>query len=232
MPHSRLRDLRVAFLGWEPVLLAALLLTTHAPAGAQCPASVVQLDFVGGPVATMASLFDSTSATQPARVTFDRTLGRLAISGVSGGRFLLSARVLDRFDVTGVPHGTPVTVNLEFRPFGQATSCTGHGCGAEFTGVVRAGADSLVGDASGEGGGTRVLPPLLSLPVTLIAGSPAEVQFYLVFATGPAGGGTVDAGATWGCVGLPPGARVISCSGGDVTPSRTGSWGALKIRHG
>jgi len=213
-------------------LLLGVTLCVPAPAIAECSASIVTLSWLNGPFSTTASVYDSTDTTPyPAHVTFDRMRLRLSLSGYSYGRYLIAVRVVDRFDLAGVPPGTAVSATLELHTAGQTTSCSGHGCGVEFRASLRAGADSLVGDASGEGPGVRVLPTHLKLPVTLVAGSPLEAQFFMHFATGPAGAGTVDASATWEFSGLPSGVQVLSCSGSDITPVRTGSWGALKIRY-
>jgi len=215
------------------VLVAFALPAAPASAAAGCPASIVTLSYANGPFSTTADVYDSSDATPyyPAHVALDRLRGSLSVGGSSGGRFLVMVRVVDSFDVTGLPPGTPVKTTLELRPTGQATSCNGHGCGATFVGVVRAGTDSVVADMSGEFGWTRSLPALMSLPLTLVAGSPAEAQLAVSYATGPGGGGTIDVSATWGFTGLPPGARVVSCTGGDLTPARGATWGALKIRY-
>ena len=132
----------------------------------------------------------------------------------------------------GAAPGVPVAATLEFRPTGSATNdCASSGCGVEFAAALCAGPDSVVADASGEAFGAHTLPPLMTLPVTLMAGSPLTAQFFMVFSCGPGGSGSVDSGGTWDVTGLPPGIRAVSCPGGDVTPVRPSTWGALKSRY-
>lgn len=200
-----------------------------------CPSAIVQLaSYSGaGPFNVHGAAYDSTFLdTWTAHVSFDRTLGQVSLAASSSGRMSASVRVVESLDIVGLPPGTPVAAVLEFRLDGQSgQTCGGSGCGLTFEGLLVAGADSVGADAShmGPGNATRTLAATLSLPVTFVAGTPLLAGFVLRYSTGPGGGGAHAEGAgVYRVSGLPPGVRAVACPGGDVTPARTGSWGALK----
>jgi hypothetical protein len=207
----------------------------EAGAGPPCPASIVQLTSYSGagPFSTDAMVYDSTFVdVWTAHVTFDRSLGRMSLSASSSGRMNASVRVVERFDVVGVPAGTPVAATMEFRLEGWSEeTCGGAGCGVKLEGTLAAGEDSVTVDANqmGPGLGRRDLVSTLRLPVSFVAGSPITAEFFLDYATGPGGSGAgASASGSFGVSGLPAGVRAIACWGGDVTPLRRVSWGKVK----
>ena len=142
-----------------------------------------------------------------------------------------SVRVVERFDVLGVPAGTTVSATMEFRLEGWSEQDCGGGCGVRFEGTLVAGEDSVTADASqmGPGLGRRDLLATLSLPVTFVAGSPIVAEFFLAYGPGPGGDGAGASGnGSFGVSGLPAGVHAIACGGGDVTPLRRLTWGAIK----
>lgn len=237
-PHSR-RPGATA----RAAVLALAALCAGSPASGDvslppCPAAVVQLaSYSGaGPFSVAGAAYDSTFVdTWTARVAFDRTEGRLSLSASSSGRMSASVRVVEAFDILGLPPGTAVAAVLEFRLDGlSGQDCGGSGCGLTFEGLLAAGPDSVAADAShmGPGNATRTLAATLYLPVTFVAGTPLLAEFLLRYSTGPGGGGAHAEGAgVYRVGGLPPGVRAVACPGGDLTPARIGSWGELKTRY-
>jgi hypothetical protein len=200
---------------------------------AACPASIVQLRYFDGPFSVAGAVYDSTTPpVWTTHVAFDRVQCRLALATESGGRHRALVRVVDAFDLSGVSPGLPVDGVLELHLDGFADqNCGGSGCGVEFTVVLRAGADSVAADLSGQFFGRRDLPSSLSLPVTLVAGSPLQVECLAVYSTGPGGSASAQVAGVYGVSGLPPGVRAISCAGADATGARDMTWGSLKLRY-
>jgi len=227
---------RPAFL----LLLLVLGVVPPAPGRADaigpCPESFVQMTRTAtAPSATSAVVYDSTYVNvYSARVSFDRNLGRTFLSGNSGGRLTASSRVVERFDVVGLPPGTPVDATLEFRLEGWSeNTCGGSGCGVELQATLTMGLSSAAANAdqAGPGNSRRDLATTLSLPIHLVAGSPVEAQFLLRYATGPGGSAEGEVTGWYGVSGLPPGVAAIACPGANVTPVQRASWGSLKLRY-
>lgn len=222
---------------WMPLVVFAAL--APASAAAQCPGAVVQLDRTGeAPYPVGTATYDSTASFNVgefAHVAFDRDASSLAMDTQAGGRMNARLRLLETFDVTGVPPGTPVNTTLQLSLDGWVEEhCGGSGCGVILESRLVAGPDS-VADASsipGPGGSRENVVNTLSLPVTIVAGSPLPVQFALWFGCGP---GQTDASshmaAHYSLAGLPPGVQAVSCTGAQVTPARASSWGDLKVRY-
>ncbi len=234
-PPPRGQGIPVLPLGFAAILLAGLAPT--APA-AECPPSIVHAERYTSspPFPTGAFVYDSTLTHSPsyAHVRFDRTVGRMEFAATSGGRLRASVRVIETFALVGVPFGTPVDATIDFRVDGfSQQDCGGSGCGILFEASLTAGADSTVADANHYGPtiGPRWLATTLSRPVRFIAGVPLEVQFSLAYGTGPGGGGHAEAVGRYGVSGLPTDARAIACSGADLTPAQTATWGSLKTRY-
>ena len=217
--------------------------TDLARADEACPASIVYFNRYSAatPFPVPASAYDSTFHPEPpdsplydtftARVKFDRTQGTLSLSARSYGRLSASVRVVERFDVLGVPAGTPVPATLEFQLDGWSNQgCGGSGCGVEFAGTLVVGAASASADANQQGPGYRSIPlgATPSLPITFVAGSPIEAQFYMVYGTGPGGDAGAEMVGSYRVSGLPAGVRAIACGGADVTPVRRATWGSIK----
>jgi len=85
---------------------------------------------------------------------------------------------------------------------------------------------------TGPGNGTTPLVTTISLPVTIVAGSPLAAQFFVHFGCGP---GQTDAAshvvAHYGVSGLPEGVEAVNCVAARVTPARAESWGTLKAHY-
>ena len=201
---------------------------------AACPPSVI--DFNRGlpaPFSITAITFDSVlTDVWTAHPAFDRSAGRMSLSASSGGRLNASVRVVECFDVTGVPLGTPVDGTLQFQlDLRTLQDCGGSGCGMRFQGTVALPGDSVMADANliGPTLGPRTVMTTISLPIHFVAGTPVTAQFFLDYGTGPGQtGAQADGTGAWSVAGLPPGVRAISATGFDVTPVRPKSWGALK----
>jgi hypothetical protein len=144
-------------------------------------------------------------------------------------------RVVETFDIVGVPPGTPVPAEIEFELKGQVgQDCGGSGCGVLYEGTLAVSPDSVTADATigGPSHGSRTLAATLHLPITLVAGTPLRAEYFLHYATGPGGSAAhADGTGVYRVTGLPPGVRAVPCPGGDVTPVQHKSWGALKTLY-
>lgn len=188
---------------------------------------------LGGEHAVSASTYDSSFNVGDgfARLRFDHSRSTLASSIASNGWFTASVRVVESFDVTGVPPGTPVNATFEFSVDGWVQNCGLSGCGVSYWASLVAGADSAIADASQHGPGEvrTYLTGTLSLPVTLIAGSPAEATFAINYRTTRYAVHIQAEGAgTFSVSGLPPGVRAVRCREALPTPTQARSWGSIK----
>jgi hypothetical protein len=191
----------------------------------------------GGYSTTTALAYDSTFTPGPfgdhAQVTFDRSLARLSVSAT--GALWAGVRVVEKFDVTGVPLGTPVGATLVYELEGSVlNNCGGSGCGVYYGGTLACEADSVSADATMAGPCSdcrRDLAATLTLPVTLVAGTPLEAAFTLGYHTSFVGWGDAQGTGSFSITGLPPGVRAITCPGADVTPVRESTWGGLKTLY-
>lgn len=167
------------------------------------------------------------------RVAFDHAAGSLTLDAV--GRVWAGERVRERFDVTGVPTGTLVPATVVLALEGSVlNNCGGGGCGAYFTATLATASDSLVLDASIPGprdSSTRAVSTMLSLPVTITAGTPVEVAFTMLYHTSNVAWGHARVTGVYGFSGLPQGVTAVTCSGSDVTPVRRATWGSLKASY-
>jgi len=207
-------------------------------AGRPCPPAIVLLLGHSNPTAVPftvdSPVYDSTCVPglyESAHLAFARTQGRMFMSTKSTGRNFTSVRIVERFDVVGVPAGTPVTGAMQFRlDGGSDQQCGGSSCGVVFEGRLAVGADSVTADANqqGPGYGRVDVGTTLSLPVRFVAGSPVEAEFFIYDHTPPGGDADAEGTATYGVTGLRPGVRAIACGGADVTPVRRASWGMMK----
>lgn len=202
-----------------------------------CPPAVLTFSYayrwsdVNSYAATLDTTF-SPSAYDSARVTYDRTTGRLSVDAV--GRLWAGERVVERFGVSGVPIGTPVLATIVFSLEVEVRNrCGGGGCGAYFIATLASGADSVVADASipGPCDCTNTLSTTLALPVTIIAGTPVEAAFGMLYHTSHVAWGRVSAVGFYGVTGLPAGVRATACRGGDLTPVRHVTWGQVKSAY-
>ena len=238
----------LAFAGWPAcdqflrgarIAITALTVVAMADGisrAAPCPSAIVLLGRGATPFAVESPVYDSTyTLHNTAHASFDRTQGHMFLGCSSGGGLSAFIRIVESFDLSGIPSGTPVDGLLEFNLDGWAEQrCGGTGCGILFEGRLVAGADSVAANASHGGPGTvrRNLVTTLVLPVRLVAGSPFEAAFYLEYGTGPGqSNANAQATGTYRISGLPQGVRAIACMGADVTPARRTSWGSLKQRY-
>jgi hypothetical protein len=168
-----------------------------------------------------------------ARLRFDHDRSTLASSIASDGWFKASVRVIERFDVSGVPSGTPVSAALVFNVDGWAQNCGLSGCGVSYWASVVAGRDSAIAAASQNGPGNvrTEMTGSLSLPITLTAGAPVEATFAISYST-PRFAEHIQAegSGTYSVSGLPSGVRAVSCFQA-ATPVRPRSWGSLKLMY-
>lgn len=214
---------------WRPARVRVRWCSLRRPARRPC-------SLIGGDTYIPAAAFDTTivnSDSDTTRVAFDRGTARMTLSAV--GRVWAGARVLESFDVSGVPAGTPVPVTIIFAlDCDVLNRCGGGGCGAYFTARLATNADSVIADASIPGpcdSCTRRLSTTLTLPVTITAGTPLEVAFAMLYHTSNVAWGRVYATGVYGVSGLPNGARAVACSGADLTPVRRTTWGRLKSTY-
>ena len=211
--------------------------TAHA--APSCPPSIVKLgggsqtNEVGAKIDTSFSFPSPTPGTD--QVTYDLVAGTLTMSQCCGPAETF-VQASDAYDVAGVPLGSPVTVVATLVVDSEVrTSCDqALLCGGALVDIqIRHGADSVVVQH------VFTPPPqqmgwhdTLVLPVTIVAGTPAEVDFTLGGRQLVGGiGNESDASATITFSGLPPGATMTSCQGfqgARATPAKSVSWGKLK----
>lgn len=230
------RSLSVVGLGILTLVFGHVLSASPASAGStECPASTVFCFYLGhGDYSSVASFtYDTTyvpSGFDSARVSFDRDAAWVSLSAL--GRLTAGARLVEQFDVVGVPLGTPVSATLVFKLDGSVLQrCGGGGCSLGLRAALVSGADSTSADASLYGpcdDCSKVLATTLALPVTLVAGAPLEAAFTLLYGTTRVTWGMAQATGEYGIAGLPPGVRAIACPGADVTPARRTTWGSVK----
>ena len=213
-------------------LVGMILLAASSPARAQsaCPQSTLQ--FPGGtPILTTAPTFDQAGGANWIRG--DHRIGEYSLHS-DGSLALTDVVARDRFDVTGVPPGTPVTVllKLSVAGFAYTNGCSGSGCCGMLVATVRNGADTaqtvLTGNSfSGRGGFSGVV----YLPVTLIAGTPHTLEVEMWARRCPGGAHTVDATGNLEFDGPDPHAAVVSCKGfgPEAVPVLPASWGRIKL---
>jgi hypothetical protein len=217
------------------LVVGVTAIPARASAATPCPSAAIFFQRVTDvSVVSEATVYDSTFSVGPefqSHVTFDRTQGRVYLSARSFGRLTTSVRVMERFDVVGVAPGTPVAATIQLRLDGWSRQdCGGSGCGVRFEGTLVAGGGSTMGNADQQGPGYRTVPlaTTLSLPVTFVAGTPIQADFFIDYGTGPGGDASAEATGLYGVSDLPAGVRAVACGGADVTPVRRASWGRLK----
>lgn len=239
-PWRRVVDMRVRGLAsaiWTVFVMLGVSCSVSL-AAEDCPASVVTFatHFHVSYAHIMSSAFDTTlvsSSGDTTRMGLDRHAAHMSLNALGG--VWAGQRVLERFDVTGVPIGSVVQATVVLTLAGQVFSAGGVGGGdANFTATLSAQADSVLLDATVPGpcyGCTKPVDTTLALPVTITAGSPIEVAFDLLYHDTPAGYGSANVVGDYGVTGLPPGVRAVNCSTTDVTPVRHVSWGRIKAAY-
>jgi hypothetical protein len=170
------------------MVLVMMGATSSITRGAEdCPASVItfathfHIDYPH----VLAPAFDTTlvsTSGDTSRVGFDRTTAHLSLNALGG--VWVGERVLERFDVTGVPVGTVVQATVLLRLNGEVFSAGGVGGGdANFTATIATAADSVLLDATVPGpcyGCTKPVHTTIALPVAITAGTPSEIAFDLL----------------------------------------------------
>ncbi len=223
------------------VLLSALFISPaqagQNPNGPICPQGVVQLGG-GAQVPTYAAKFDTSSSGVPGtfHAAYDLVAGTLTMSQCCNlGVTLVQAS--DAYDIGGVAPGTAVTVTATLAVDSDIYTPTGCGdpnCAGYVDMLVRHGTDLA------ESQHTSVwtqnwmnFHDVLTLPVTIFAGAPEQIDFVLWGRRLPGGSHGCDASGTISFTGLPVGAFMISCQGygGASTPAHRTSWGQLKTLY-
>lgn len=211
--------------------LAGLCLTiASVPVLAQCPESALRFP-ASGPLTTSEQTFDITS-TDGSWIRGDHRIGEYSLHH-SGYLAPTDIVARDRFEVTGVPSGTPVSVTLRLliRGWTHTDGCGGGGCCGLLAATVRAGTDSASVTLHGNTfGGRADFDGAVEVPVTLIAGTPRDLEVEMFARRCPGGAHTVDATGHIVFDGTDKDAAVVSCKGfGPTTvPARWRSWGELK----
>jgi ferredoxin len=213
-------------------LLAVGLAALSAPAIAQCPSSTVTLP-TGASSTTLEQTFDFTDG--PDWGQGDHAVGVFSLHNAGSlAPTVVTAR--DRFDVTGVPAGTPVSVLAVFEIAGWAytTGCGGSGCCGTLAAAIRAGPDSAKDEFVGNTfSGSADFSGAVVVPLTLVAGTPRDIEFQMSGRRCPGGAHDVEATGTIRFIGDDPNAMVTSCKGfGPIAvPVRRSSWGRLKTLY-
>jgi hypothetical protein len=221
-------------LAGPALALGATLAAAPALANPLCPES--QWSLAGSPIGTthQATLDTMINSFGVKHVSFDLTAGTVELDQCCS---LLHTMVdaCDAYDVAGVTPGTPVSLTAMLSVDGSVstTGCGGSGCGGVFYDRIQSGA--VLDDrthAIGVFNGSVPFHDDLSIPVTIVAGTPVEIHYHFEGYRSPGGSHMSQGVGTIGFAGLPPGARVTSCQGfGAVTPVLPSSWGQLKVRY-
>jgi hypothetical protein len=216
------------------VLLALLAAVAESPALAQCPASALTFPTPGSQVTTSAPTFDVTS-TDGSWVRGDHHNGVYSLhhSGYLAPTDLVAR---DLIDVTGVPVGTPVSVNVKVSVQGwvYTTGCSGTGCCGALVATARSGTDSMATEMTGSSYvGRGDFSGGVLVPIVIVAGTPREVEVEMWARRCPGGAHTVDATGQVYFEVTNPSATVTSCKGfGSTTvPVLRRSWGQLKSSY-
>lgn len=213
------------------VLVALLATVAESPALAQCPASTLTFPTLGSQVTTSAPTFDVTS-TDESWVRGDHHTGVYSLHH-NGSLAPTVVVARDLIDVTGVPFGTPVSVNVKFLVEGWVftNGCSASGCCGRLVATVRSGADSMATTMSGSSfAGRADFSGGVLLPIVILAGTPCEVEVEMFARRCPGGSHTVDATGQVYFEVTDPSVTVTSCKGFGLTtvPAPRRSWGQLK----
>lgn len=211
-------------------LALALALTPAGSARAQapCPSSVIALF---QPVAYSTAAAETTDAGRSA--SFDLRTGHVTLthSGTLGAGYV---DAIDTYRVMGPAAGTPValTARFEVDGYSETFGCGGTGCYGTFSAEFQHEATLVSRSAQTHFCCRTDLREALEIPMTVPAGEPFQLRARLHFVRSP---GANHHGAGSGDIrfaGLPAGAWVVSCHGfGSVVPTRSASWGQIKLRY-
>jgi hypothetical protein len=139
----------------------------------------------------------------------------------------------DRYDVTGVTPGTPVNVTLRFHVDGWTYTggCSGSGCCGLLLATARSGPDTAQAVLIGHTFGGRMdFSGVVELPVTIVAGTPRDLEVEMWARRCAGGSHSVDATGLLVFEGTNPSASVFSCKGfgPKAVPVLRRRWGELK----
>jgi hypothetical protein len=210
------------------VAAAVFAFLAVSSAVAACPPS--EISFYGnGPILSTATSYDSTVGSST--ITFDIPAGNLTLDQCCS-LANTSINVRDEFDVTGVPMGTPVTMTAQMIAdcFVIVTCETGDCSGFVVDSLQHVtDVDALPHEVNGPG--RFDFHDVLSVPLTIVAGTPELLSFELEGHR--VAGNTSESGGSANITfsGLPPGVNIVSCKGYSlfrVTPVHRTSWGELK----
>jgi hypothetical protein len=202
-----------------------------SPARAQCPASTLTFPALGSTTTTTNPVFDVTGANG-GWIRGDHRAGVYSLHH-DGSLSPTDVIARDLFDVTGVPAGTPVSVNVKVWVEGwtYTTGCGGSGCCGMLAVTARSGADSWTTTMSGSSyAGRADFSGGAMVPIVIVAGTPREIEVELFARRCPGGSHTVDATGKAYFEVTDPQVTVVSCKGfGTITvPVIRRSWGHLK----
>jgi len=233
--HARAAGLRSAIPGL--LLLLSSIVVAPGPAIAAfgtCPQSHANMRNAG--VATLeAAVFDSTTTDGSGtyHVSYDLPHGRVFMEqpGCLCGAWV---EATDAFDVTGVPAGTPVPLTAILTMDGAVYTlgCSGTGCaGSVDCRISSGGVQDTRFDQVHLFVGSQDVHDVASIPVTITAGTPVLISYYVHGQRSVGGSHGSRATGVLSFSGIPIGADVVSCQGftsAVPTAARLRSWGALK----
>ncbi len=226
---------------WVTLLgtLAMLVIATGARAQ-DCPESLGSFVTVAGWFSTAAAVFDTSTgmsgSESGARVRFDFPAGELEVYRCCG-LGVTATRAIDRFDVTGVPPGTPVVARADLVIDGMilGLGCGASGCYGDLRGTVTQGTTSyqLLLTAQVTTVDSVQASGLVPLVVTFVAGAPLTIEFMLEAYRAAGGNNGAHGIGRIRFTGLPAGVGVVSCKGYRQTSvaTRAESWGRVKTRY-
>jgi hypothetical protein len=224
----------------RPISFLVFLATVScaAPAGAgPCPVNTFFHSGIVEPID--AAAFDTTMGTAqgfPNRDAFDLVAGTLHVYHPGSLSYTL-VDVSDLFDVEGIPPGTIVPVTIEAQAWGWIATdgCGGTGCYGYVALRLTTPTDAGQGEANFNlfGPESRPFSYVVTSQAVFQAGSPILVSVALQAGRAPGGSHYAMGDASYRFVGLPAGARVVSCRGyaDPGTPALPRSWGSLKARY-
>jgi hypothetical protein len=210
----------------------AIAAAVHAvPAGAvvPCPASTI----ASGPalyLSSSAPVADAAGSAGSGRWDMPAGLVHMYSTGTLTG---IAVDVVDDFDVTGVPSGTPVPLVAELTVDGAVWTdgCGGSGCGGSYSVKLYHGADSLeVLHSDHLFTGRLDHHDVIALPLTIVAGQPERLRIRAYGRRSPGGAHESEANSVLRFTGAPAGVLATSCKGYNpaATPALRRTWGAVK----
>lgn len=234
MSVHRIRSPRAPFPGLIFALVAAAGGLVHGQGFGDCPSSTLRFPTLGSDVSTIAPSYEVTSPDL-SWIRGEHAAGEYSLHH-SGYLAPTVVTARDRFDVTGVPPGTPVTVLATFEITGWAYTdgCGATGCCGMLVATIRAFPDTAVTTLVGYTySGRADFSGAVAVPVTFVAGTPRDIEVEMSARRCPGGAHTVDATGRIQFVGTDPNALVVSCKGFGPTavPARRSSWGRLKTLY-